>query len=264
MIFIDRINRGPANPTPEVALIEATNPCGEQPLASFDACFAAETRITTDRGLETVEALYEKQQQGIPVVVATNLNGRGRHLVFRPATVIKIGTRPTVRVALRNGQRLRVTADHEIMTTAGWKPAGSLNPGDRVCIQTAMAGNLRGRRPDNDLARRSGLFAEDGDEPAFERLAPLGRRLTIRTAPTQRRVDASVASSAPTARGRVGRPRRASASRHANCSGTVNCSLLNLGIRSDITPPPSANWALLGAAQCPCGIGGSRRRRRSV
>ena len=38
MIFLDRINRSPANPTPEVALIEATNPCGEQSLPPWDAC----------------------------------------------------------------------------------------------------------------------------------------------------------------------------------------------------------------------------------
>jgi ribonucleoside-diphosphate reductase alpha chain len=67
LIFIDKINDSTANPVPVIGEIEATNPCGEQPLYPFDACNLGSIFLTyfIKDGQVDWEGLKEVSRQGV-------------------------------------------------------------------------------------------------------------------------------------------------------------------------------------------------------
>ena len=125
MIFIDRINRGPANPTPEVALIEATNPC-----------VTGDALVYTAEGLIRADVLATRR--GAVELTLDSRFGVGDTAIV--SEVFETGMKAVYRLLTEEGYELRLTADHQVMTARGWQRADQLDPGERLHLVNRKGG----------------------------------------------------------------------------------------------------------------------------
>ena len=90
MVFIDRINRSPANPTPEIGMVEATNPC-----------------VTGDTLVATPEGMHRADRIRPGDLILTVKSPRPVEWVETSRNT------PVFRVRFSDGGTIRVTAGHQ-------------------------------------------------------------------------------------------------------------------------------------------------------
>ena len=103
-------------------LVESTNPC-----------VSGDTIVSTDTGLLNI--------QDIPNVIKT-----ARKLVYLLQSL--------------EGYQVKVTKDHRILTPSGWRQAGDLQKGDKICLQSTKGGF--GKQGNLRIGQILGWYVGDG------------------------------------------------------------------------------------------------------
>jgi ribonucleotide reductase alpha subunit len=148
LVFIDRYNK-------------LSNTWYYEDIRCVNPCVTGDTLIYTDQGLIPARELAER---GTPVTVvspditvrelapAGNLTQNGSSkpeaittssgsVSFRQAShVFPTGIKPVYRLQTAEGYTIRLTSDHNVLTTRGWKAASHLVAGDKIHALNGQAG----------------------------------------------------------------------------------------------------------------------------
>ncbi len=122
IVFLDQMNYW--NPTPSIGEYQASNPCGEVPLLSFESCLASGTKILTDQGWRNIENIKVGDK------VSTLKEGYPQYSSV--SAVANNGVKPVYRITAHGGYSIRATANHRFLSGGVWKRVDELAPGDPI------------------------------------------------------------------------------------------------------------------------------------
>ncbi|MEJ7654751.1 MAG: hypothetical protein WKH64_16160 [Chloroflexia bacterium] len=122
VVFMDRYNK--RSNTWYFENIRCVNPC-----------VTGDTLVYTGAGLYPAAELAEI---GTPVTVASQ--DEDGVALRRASHVFPTGVKPVFKLHTCEGYSVRLTADHRVMTTAGWKEASELITGDKIELLKGVGG----------------------------------------------------------------------------------------------------------------------------
>lgn len=156
IVWLDRCNK--LSNTYYYEDIVCTNPC-----------LTGDTLILTDNGLRRMKELYDTQEE-FKVAVDSRL---GNMKVTPASKVFKTGTKQVYKLITNEGYTLRLTNDHKVLTTTGWKQAKDLHPKDKILVGNNEIFN-ESNSLDYNIALCLGWLIGDGYIVADRKTACLG------------------------------------------------------------------------------------------
>lgn len=167
MVFMDRYNK-------------LSNTWYYEDIRCVNPCVTGDTLIYTDQGLHTAKELAE---EGTPVTVvspnitlrelalAGNVNQANKtvqqttqtdySVALRTAShVFTTGFKQVYKLQTKEGYTLRLTHDHRLLTTQGWKEAGKLVDGDKIHLLNSQG--AFGNTGSEELGLMLGWLVGDG------------------------------------------------------------------------------------------------------
>ncbi|MGI8726998.1 MAG: DNA polymerase III subunit alpha [Solirubrobacterales bacterium] len=126
---------------------------------SFNKCASADTRVILPDGkrLRLSEA-YRLKPESI-----MSMWPDGEIRPHRVAKIVKTGRKPLFRVRCESGRQIKATAEHRLMTTAGYTPVSEMRVGDELITMPKISERQREarRKTMKRLARQPGRKAQD-------------------------------------------------------------------------------------------------------
>ncbi len=98
-------------------------------LPGTNPCITGDTYIYTDQGMKTALELYSNEAVFQVAQDTHHLKGKA---FTQSSRVFKTGTKQVYRIITEVGYEIRVTGDHKIFTTMGWREARQLRPDDKI------------------------------------------------------------------------------------------------------------------------------------